>query len=109
MQVQLESPTQISVSMSQPSSEQHDGSGIADRGCGGDGNLEALGETAVAPEPGEEGLNHPAARMHGKADLAGLFTHDLADNAGGVYPPFRSIGAVSEGALDERIQCAGQA
>src|SRR5271170_1232766 len=102
-----ESPTRISIRTSYPSSEQHDGSGVEERGCGSDGGLEVLGETAIAPEPGEEALDHPAAGMHGKADLAGLFAHDLDDDPGGVRHSFGGIGAVSECTLDERIQRAG--
>src|SRR5208283_1578735 len=103
-----QSPTRISSRTSHPSCEQHDGSGIEERCCGGDCSLEVLGETAVAPEPGEETLYHPAAWMHGKADLAGLFAHDLDDDPGGVRHSFGGIGAISEGTLDERIQRAGR-
>lgn len=102
------SPTRISSRTSHPSCEQHDGSGIEERCCGGDCSLEVLGETAVAPEPGEETLDHPAAWMHGKADLAGLFAHDLDDDPGGVRHSFGGIGAISEGTFDERIQRAGR-
>jgi hypothetical protein len=103
-----QSPTRISNRTSYPSCEQHDGGGVEECGCGGDGGLAVLGETAVAPEPGEDTLDDPAAWMHGKADLAGLFAHDLDDDPCGVRHPFGGIGAISEGTFDERIQRAGR-
>ena len=69
--------------------------------CRGDSALEILGQTSVAAEPGKEALDHPAPRMHGEADLAGLLAHDLDEDPGRVRHSFGGIGAIGEDPLDE--------
>ncbi len=97
---------EISNRTSQPPREQHDGCGIEEGSSRGDGCLEVFRQTAIAPEPGEEALDHPAAGMDGKADLAGLLADDLDDDAGRVRHALGGVGAIGEHPLDEWQQPA---
>jgi len=54
------SPTRISSQTSESSSQEHDRGWVEKGSRGADGALEILGEAAIAPEPGEEALDHPA-------------------------------------------------
>ena len=103
---QLRSPTRISSRTSKSSGKQHDGSGIEEGSRRGDGSLEVLGQTTIAPEPCEAALDDPASGMHGKADLADLLAHDLDDDAGGVRHALGGVGTIGEHPLDEWQQPA---
>src|SRR5271170_7577703 len=95
------SPTRISKGTSEPSCQKHDGSGI-EEGCGGsDGSLEILCEAAVSAKPCQKPFDHPTSGMDGEANLAGLLTHDLNDDPGGVRYTFGGIGAIGEDPFDE--------
>jgi hypothetical protein len=65
-------PARIPNRTSDPSCEEHDESGIKEGCCRSDSALEVLGQTAVAAEPSEEALDHPAFWLDGKADLTDL-------------------------------------
>ena len=91
---------------SEASSEQHDGGGVEEGGRRSDGGLEILGEPSIAVDPGEEALDHPAARQDDEADLIGEFLDDFDGDAGGVGDLVASIGAIGEDALDERKEAA---
>src|SRR4051812_47425268 len=67
---------------------------------------EVFRQTAIAAEPGEEALDHPAPGMHGEADLAKLLAHDLDDDAGRIRHALGGVGAIGEHPLDERQQSA---
>ena len=67
----------------QPADEQHDGGGVEEGSGGFESCLEVLGEAAVAADPGEEALDHPASGQDGEADLIGELANDLDDDGGG--------------------------
>ena len=81
--------------------QEHDGGGIKEGFSRGDGSLEVLGEPAVAVDPGEEPLDHPAPGVDGEADLALRLANDLDAKAAGVGDAMSSVAAIGEAELDE--------
>jgi hypothetical protein len=82
--------------------QQDDDGGDVEEGIGGgDGGLEVLGEAAVASDPSEEALDHPAAGMNDEADLILWLAHDLDTKRGGVGDAIAGIATVHEGVLHE--------
>ena len=68
----------------------------------------SLAEMAVCTRARHRSFDCPSAGMHGKANLAGPFAHDLDDDPGRICHAFGGIGAIGESPLDERIQRAGR-
>ena len=91
-----------SWSASDPAHEQHDGCGVEEGACGVDGGLEVLCQPSIAPNPGEEPFDDPAARVHGEADLIRVLAHDLDRDQRGLGDLLAGIPAVGEDALNER-------
>ncbi len=98
----LKSPSEKSDLAGQPPDEDHDGCGVEECSGRGEGRLWVLPETAIAADPGEELFDHPAARMHGKADLIGRLAHDLDRDDRGGRRPVASIACNGERLGDER-------
>ena len=65
--------------------------------------FEACGEAAISVDPGECSLDDPTAGMDDEPGLIGKFADDLDDDRGGVGDARAVVGAVGEGAFDERM------
>ena len=63
--------------------------------------MEILGEAAVAVDPREETLDHPAPRVDGKTDLAFGLADDLDTDAAGVGDTVPGVAAVGEAEFHE--------
>ena len=62
--------------MSDAPDKEHDGGGVEEGFCGGDGSFEVFGEP-VSIDPGEEALDDPAPGLDGEADLIGFAPDDF--------------------------------
>ena len=89
--------------------EEHDGGGVEESARRVDSRLEVLCQAPIAPDPGEETLDDPAARVNGETDLIGILAHDFDGNQRGRSDLFTRISAVSEDPLDEREDAARDA
>ena len=66
-----------------------------------EGCLEVLGEAAVAVDPGEEALDHPAPGLNGEADLVAGSWNDLQAMAAGAATALPGVAAIGEHLRDE--------
>jgi len=50
---------------------------LEESACGIDSGLKVHCQPAIASDPGEDALNHPAPRVNGEADLIRVLAHDF--------------------------------
>ena len=95
--------------MTEASQEDHDGGGVEEGCCGGEGCPGVFPKTSVPADPGEEAFPDPAPGMNGEADLIGRLPDDLDVDQRGSARPISGKAGIGEGLRHERKGAPRQA